>query len=140
MLINNITKDKIKSNNGVTMILLVLTIIILTIIAGVVINLSTNNNELVNSTITQKQKYNDKQVEEIFLEIYHRNFDIVHSNLKDSEDFVEKLFELVKKEFEEKMAKEKLKYTVELEHITFFKFIIKNEKNEKIYEYNMETI
>lgn len=137
MLSNNVLKYKLKSNNGITMILLVLTIIILTIIAGVVINLSTNNNELLNSTISQKQKYNNKQIEDIFLDIYHRKYDIVMSNAKADEETEEKIFQLVKKEFEEKMAKEKLKYTVEK---IDKKYIIKDEKKQTIYEYDVELM
>ncbi|MGP1608271.1 MAG: hypothetical protein ACTTGJ_00255 [Clostridium sp.] len=137
MLSNNVLKYKLKSNNGITMILLVLTIIILTIIAGVVINLSTNNNELLNSTISQKQKYNNKQIEDIFLDIYHRKYDIVMSNAKADEEIEEKIFQLVKKEFEEKMAKEKLKYTVEK---IDKKYIIKDEKKQTIYEYDVELM
>ena len=137
MLSNNVLKYKLKSNNGITMILLVLTIIILTIIAGVVINLSTNNNELLNSTISQKQKYNNKQIEDIFLDIYNRKYDIVMSNAKADEEIEEKIFQLVKKEFEEKMAKEKLKYTVEK---IDKKYIIKDEKKQTIYEYDVELM
>ncbi len=61
-----ISKDKIKQNkiNGITLISLVITIILLIILAGIGINLSIGENGLFNKAKQAKEKYNETKAKE----------------------------------------------------------------------------
>lgn len=57
-------KEFIKEKNGITLIALVITIVILIILAGVLINLTISNNGLFTRTKLAKQKYEYAQIKE----------------------------------------------------------------------------
>ena len=64
----------LKKNNGITLIALIITIIVLLVLAGVVINLSMSENGLIGKAQTSVDKYKESEnLEKISLAKYERN-------------------------------------------------------------------
>ena len=57
-------RDKVKTKNGITLIALVITIIVLLILAGVSIAMLTGDNGILNKATTAKQKTEETTAEE----------------------------------------------------------------------------
>jgi len=74
------------NNKGITLMVLIITIIVMLIIAGVVINSTIGNNSII--TLAEKSKYKNSisQIEQKLNEIYNQNYEEIENlNLKVSD-------------------------------------------------------